>query len=357
MKNFILLSVSAIVCVCIMESALSLYEKYIHYAEYNPSGDVINLQNLNYNDSEISKTKPDAEFRILSFGDSFCHATVSPAYSYNGILQSRLQEKGVAARVVNLGEPISSIPQYLATMNNWMPQIDHDMVLINIFAVNDLGELSRDELQDDGYLNRILGDLFVDVQTGRKRLDHVPHMFPLRVLDYLHTLYSYFRDGAFVHRSVPPPYTLAHGPVSPEVFVRVVANDLAICALESRDSHGPALDRVAQLARVLSDLKARGKRVLITISPGEVQINPTLFHEAVARQNADPANYDLDLPNTMVRETIQAVDPSLEVFDLTPLLREAMARGNNPYYPSDAHWNVDGNRIVGEALAERIGRP
>ncbi|MEF3696477.1 alginate O-acetyltransferase AlgX-related protein [Desulfolutivibrio sp.] len=263
----------------------------------------------------------------------------------------------MAARVVNLGEPISSIPQYLATMNNWMPQIDHDMVLINIFAVNDLGELSRDELQDDGYLNRILGDLFVDVQTGRKRLDHVPHMFPLRVLDYLHTLYSYFRDGAFVHRSVPPPYTLAHGPVSPEVFVRVVANDLAICALESRDSHGPALDRVAQLARVLSDLKARGKRVLITISPGEVQINPTLFHEAVARQNADPANYDLDLPNTMVRETIQAVDPSLEVFDLTPLLREAMARGNNPYYPSDAHWNVDGNRIVGEALAERIGRP
>lgn len=357
MKKLFLFAVSIFVCIAITEILFVLYEKIVYSIEYKLHGDIIDLQSLNYNDGTISRKQPDGEFRILSFGDSFCHATVSPAYSYNGVLQSRLRDMGVPARVVNLGEPISSIPQYLATMDNWIPRIDHDMILVNIFAVNDLGELTRNELEDGGQLNSILGDLFVDIQTGRKRLDHIPRMFPLRLMDYLHTLYYYFRDGAFVHRAVAPPYTLAHGPVTPDAFAQVAVKDLAVCAVDSREMHRPALDRVARLARVLSDFKARGKRVLIVISPGEIQINPALFQEAVARQKADPARFDLDLPNTLVREAIQAVDPGLEIFDVTPLLRETLARGSNPYYPLDAHWNVLGNRLVGEALAGRIGHP
>jgi len=357
MKNTILASTSIIICLVMMEFALSLHEKYAYMDAYRPSGDVVHLQGLNYNDTEIAKVKPDDEFRILSFGDSFCHATVSPPFSYNGILESRLRDNNPTVRVVNFGEPLSSIPQYLATLKNWAPQIDHDMILVNIFAINDLGELARNDLEDDLHLNRIMGELFINSQTGHKRLDHVPHVFPLRLMDYLHAIYYYFKDGSVIYREIPPPYTLALGPVTPESFAKVVENDLAVCDKDAQAIHLPALERVKELADLLSTMRKQGKRILILISPSEIQINPALFHETVTRLHRDPNRYDLNLPNAMVRDAITAVDPELEIFDLTPLLRETMAQGVNPYYPLDAHWSAVGNRIVGEALADHLSRP
>lgn len=354
MKKTLVFSGILIALFLVVEFGIRIHEKHAYMDAYHPQGGIIDLQALNYNDGVIPKAKPREEFRILSFGDSFCHATVSSPYSYNGILQQKLLETGRTARVVNLGEPISSIPQYLATMNNWLPQIEHDMILVNIFAVNDLGELIRNDVPEEGPLNQAMGDLFVDSQTGRKRMDHIPRRFPSRLLDYAQAYVQYFSDGSFVSHAATFPYTLVHGPVAPEAFARILEHDLETCDTRSRQAQAAALAHVTRLARFLSQRRAEGKRVLIVLSPAQVQVDPALFQDAVARLGTDPGRYDLDQPMALVREAIRAVDPELAILDLTPLVRAALARGVNPYYPLDAHWDMTGNRIVGEALADWI---
>lgn len=71
MKNFLLFAVSIFACIVITEFLFVLYEKAVYSIEYKFPGDIIDLQKLNYNESTISRKQPDAEFRILSFGDSF----------------------------------------------------------------------------------------------------------------------------------------------------------------------------------------------------------------------------------------------------------------------------------------------
>ena len=354
-KNKLLLICSiVIVSVAIAEGALRLVEEYAYTSSYHPSGDVVDLRFLNYNDSSVPKAKPKDELRILSFGDSFCHATVNESASYNGVIQKRLQAAGRTVRVVNFGEPISSVPQYLAAMKNWLPQVEHDAVMVNIFAANDLGEILREEVRDDDRLNNTMGGHFLDSHTGRKRMWHPPHLFPLRLLDFAHAAYFYYRQGPSIASCVPQPYTLALGPMDPETFARVSERNLGICRGAARESLRPALERVAELARYLSGLQAGGTRVLIVLSPAEVQINPRLFADTAKRLHADPALFDLDMPNRLVAQTIRTVDPSLEIVDLTPPIQAAMTGGRNPYYPLDAHWDAEGNRIVGEFLSSWI---
>jgi hypothetical protein len=354
MKKILIIVSVCLVMVIIAESLLRLHEKIVSDSAYSPQGMIIDLQALNYNDGVIPKAKNTGEYRIISFGDSFCHATVSPPYSYNGVLQQKLLEAGRTVRVVNLGEPISSFPQYLATMKNWLPQIDHDMILLNIYAINDLGEIMRREVPESGNLNRIMGGLFVDSQTGKKRMDHIPKAYPLRLMDYLYAYYHYFTEGSFISHAAPFPYTMAHGPRAPATYDRIVKQDMEVCDLSARQTLEKPLEYVTRLARFLSEKRKQGTRVLIMISPAEVQVNPALFQKTAAELGRDPDSYDLDQPNALVREAVQAVDPELDILDVTPLLRESMARGVNPYYPLDAHWDMAGNREVGDALADWI---
>lgn len=349
-KTFLLVCLAVVAVVALAEAALRVCEEYVYTSSYHPSGDVVDLRSLNYNDSVVPKTKPKDELRILSFGDSFCHATVNESASYNGVLQRLLSTGGRKARVVNFGEPISSIPQYLAAMRNWLPQVEHDAVMVNIFADNDLGEILREEVREGGRLNNTMGGHFLDSHTGRKRMWHPPHLFPLRLLDFAHAAYFYYSQGPSIALCVPQPYTLALGPMDPETFARVSERNLEICRIAAQESLKPALEQVARLARYLSSLRADGVKVLVLVSPAEVQINPDLFAATVGRLQADASQFDLELPNRLVAGIIKTVDPTLPVLDLTPLLRTSMADGLNPYYPLDAHWNAQGNRIVGEAL-------
>jgi hypothetical protein len=202
---------------------------------------------------------------------------------------------------VNFGETDFLRFQYLAAMKNWLPQIEHDAVLVNIFSINDLGEIIRREVGDEDRLNNTMGGHFLDSHTGQKRMWHPPHLFPLRLLDFAHAAYSYYRLGPSVPYSVPEPYTLALGPMSPEQFARVSERNLEICRMASQKSLRPALDRVAELARYLSSLRAGGARVLILLRPPS-EINPELFKETARRLQSESIPFD-PIFQSLVAET------------------------------------------------------
>lgn len=352
--NILLLIGSTIACLVLLDGAFRFYEGWAFTASYRPDGPSVDLQGLNYNDSSVPKARQEGEFRILSFGDSFCHAIVQFPASYNGVAQALLSRPERPVRIVNFGEPSSSFPQYIAAMANWCGQVAHDALLVNIFLGNDLSEAARGEVPDDGVINRVLGDNFVDVQTGRKRMSHVPRLFPLRMADYAYAHYLCATEGQFVLKDVPPPYTHALGPLDDAAFQRVAARHLEACDPQALGFLKRGYEGAAALGRYLGGQMAKGVKVLVVLSPAEVQVNDALFGRVAARMNEIPARFDRDLPNRLVAQALEAAAPGIPVLDLLPPLRRAMDSGVNPYYPMETHWNVEGNRVVAQALAEWI---
>lgn len=352
--NILLLIGSTITCLVLLDGAFRFYEGWAFTESYRPDGPLVDLQGLNYNDSSVPKARQEGEFRILSFGDSFCHAIVQFPASYNGVAQALLSRPERPVRIVNFGEPSSSFPQYIAAMANWSGQVGHDALLVNIFLGNDLSEAARGEVPDDGVINRVLGDNFVDVQTGRKRMSHVPRLFPLRMADYAYAHYLCATEGQFVLKDVPHPYTHALGPLDDASFQRVAARHLEACDPQALGLLRRGYEGVAALGRYLGGEMAKGVKVLVLLSPAEVQVNDALFERVTSRMNAAPARFDRDLPNRLVAQALEAAAPGVPVLDLLPVLRRAMEAGASLYYPMETHWNVEGNRVAATALAEWI---
>lgn len=354
LANILLLLVVTVGTLALADVAFRFYESRALTASYKPDGPVVDLQALNYNDTSVAKAKAPGELRILSFGDSFCFSIVRFPASYNGIIQRDLTRPDRPARVVNLGEPSSSFLQYAASMLNWMPQLEHDAVIVNIFLGNDLSESAREEIPNDGRINRMMGNNFVDVQSGRKRMRHVPRKFPLRMMDFAYAYYLYFTEGQFVLRDVPEPYTHALGPMSEADWLRVAGRHLEACDPAALPLLEKGLGDVDALGAALAQARAGGTRVLVLLSPAQVQLDPALLARAAERLGRDPAGFDLEQPARLVRERLAASAPDAPVLDLTPALREAASHGAALYYPLETHWSVEGNRVAGQAVANWV---
>ena len=352
LASILLLILVTAIALWLGDGIFRLYERSALTASYTPTGDSVDLQSLNYNDSFATKSKDKSIFRILSFGDSFCYSIVKFESSYNGVIENKIEIDGRKTRVVNFGEPCSSFPQYMAAMCNWLPQVEHDAVLVNIFLGNDLSEVAHADVPSDSGVNRIMGENFVDVQTGRKRMSHVPHKFPLRMLDYAYAYYLYATEGGYVLRDIPEPYNHALGPLSPENYQRTCARHLEACDPDAVETLRPGYEALDRLAVYLSDLRRSGVKVLILLSPAEVQTDDALLAKTAAAMHVSPSKFDVTLPNTLVTEHIMRIDPQLDVLDLLPMLRAARTGGAKAYYPMESHWSAEGNRLVGENTAQ-----
>lgn len=358
-KNLLALTLALLLGLLAAEGLFRLYERVFLTASFQPKGEVVDLAALNYNESSLPKKKPAGEFRVLSFGDSFCFGIVKPPYTYNGVAAEILTASGAGApvRLVNLGEPSSSVNQYLKSYFNWAGQIEHDAVIFNIFLGNDLTDIAYEMVPEDADINRVFVENFVDVQTGRKRLNYVPRKFWLRMFDYLYSYLEMFREGHFVLRDIPEPYNFALGPMDDDLYYRTALLHAHVLDPDRREALAPGYAAVARLARVASDIMRRqGKKVLVVVSPAEIQVVPELRAELAAGRGLDPSRLDLELADRRVAAVIREVDPDLPVLDLLEPFRQAHDKGQKLYYPRDIHWTVEGNRLAGEVLAERLGR-
>jgi hypothetical protein len=353
-RNIFLVVAGLLVGLLGFEGLFRLYEHCFLSASYRPAGSVVDLQALNYNDSSVAKEKTAKEFRILAFGDSFCHGIVKYPASYHGVARDILT-RAVPDRVfrlVNFGEPSASFYQYLKSMANWTDQVAGDAVVVNVFLGNDITDVALGHVPDDTAINRVLDSNFVEVQTGRKRLCAVPHVFGFRMLDYAYAYAMTWREGHYVLRDIPEPYTFALGPMGEKEYFRAVrlhllAGEPRQCAVLARGWRA-----LADLVRGLKLLgRTKGVKAAIMLSPAEAMVSDALWRQTVAREGLDPKNFDRNLPDALARRIIAEAAPDIPVLDLTPVFRCAAERGDTDYYPRETHWNVEGNRLAGEALA------
>jgi hypothetical protein len=335
------------------------YEYLYLTASYKPNGPIVDLQSFNYNDSKVAKDKPDKEFRILSFGDSFCHSIVKYPFSYHGVAAAILTKTfpGRTFRIVNFGEPSSSFYQYLKSMANWTGQVEADAVVVNVFLGNDITDVALGDVPDDTAINRVFGTNFVDVQTGRKRLCAVPRKYWLRMIDYACALYITWKEGCYVLRDIPEPYTFTLGPLGEGDFARTMRREALVAQPANCRNLTLGWQALADLARGLSRLgRMRHLRVAIMLSPGEIMVEPALWREVAHRFKLDAKDFDPDLPARLAKHIIATVAPDVPVLDLTPVFRCAAAAGESEYYPSETHWNANGNKLAGQALARFVAQ-
>jgi len=359
LKNCILVIASVLGCILLCEGLFRVYEDTFLSDSYNPKGPVIDLEALNYNDSKIARKKPAGQFRILSFGDSFCYSVVRYPSSYHGIAAAILDKTfpGQTFRLVNFGEPSTSFYQYIQAVNTWTNLVDFDAVVVNVFLGNDIAEVGLNIIPDDLPLNKVSRDRFINLQTGRKRRNAVPHAFGLRIFDYAYAYIQMYFQGDYAKKTVPEPYTFALGRLPEDVYYKnarqhLLAGEPSQCATLARGWQG-----LADLARRLDKLaRDRGVKVAIMLSPSEAMVYDAVRQATAARYHLDADRIEPDLPDRLARRVVAMVAPDVPVLDLLPIFRCAAARGDKEYNVSETHWNVDGNRLAGQALARFLAQ-
>lgn len=215
----VLLVAAQLLLVCwIVDIAFRHYEEtsLYHYASKDKA--TYNLDDFFYNDRKtvLPKKKPAGQFRVLVFGDSFTYAVTQPPHSFCSVLERRLKALGPwkDVRVVNLGFPSISFPQYLEMVYFWTQALEYDAVIFNVYLGNDFNDVRDTPFEPAALRERLAALCAKGLPFGKETL--IPHKYPFRFLDaitarFLDEMYGNPRWRRFF--SLPPlPTAPAPGP-------------------------------------------------------------------------------------------------------------------------------------------------
>src|SRR5262249_38312875 len=171
-----------------------------------------------------------------------------------------------------------------------------------------------------------------------------------------HALYLFCRRGWRLLREesrgtarVPGevPDRLTAPALSEESFREVEARRLAVC----RTPPTPAMEKkwgraLGELDRLVTDCRRRNIPVAFVLIPDEFQVNPAVLEVALRDAGAGRDGVDLELPQRRLRAFCG--ERGVPCLDLLGAFREVP----DTYAPRDTHWNVRGNRLAADRIAE-----
>ena len=357
MKNLLLLLAGLAIGLLVCDGLFRLYERYVLLGGEELIGEQVNLAELNYNDTQVSRNKPANEYRILSFGDSFAYSITKYPYSYHGAAAQILNDSSAetAVRIVNLGEPSVSFYQYMQAWRHWAPLIEHDAVIFNIYLGNDLLDVAYHYVPDDAGINRIFGETGYSLQTGRVLSTRLPRKFPLRMLDYAYAWYHIWRGDIRPSKDTGVcPYNFALVDLDEEIFYSMMLKQMDNFDPEKLQDLVRGYQALAEFIRMVSEIRQSGKQVVIMLSPNELQVSTQQQQELQRRNEIDLNAYDTGLPAYLIQGIVNQLDPDIPILHLSNRLYCAGDEGQDLYYGTNTHWSVEGNRLVGEILARFI---
>jgi hypothetical protein len=370
---------SSALVLCSVTGALGLaewlfvkYENARFSAHFVDQGGKVNLRALNYADTVIAVEKPANEFRVLSFGDSFAYSIMAYDYSYSGVAARALNSASgyPVVRIVNLGEPATSVYDYLAACQYWSAALHPDALLFNIFLGNDLLDIAFQYVPSSWVPNRINGELDFHMADGSRR-SHVPHRFSLRLLDYAYAYYLQYRyasapvtkkfwlgDVQIALGDVPEPhYSIAATHALPEdVYFDTNKEQMVNFDATQLEQLRAGYRAVYALLQFASERIAERQPVLITLAPNEPQVDATLLSQLAERYHLDLSRYDLTLPARVIMALRDLVDARIPVIDLTGYFQCHSGAGEKLYYHRNTHWNLEGNALAGMVIALTMQR-
>jgi hypothetical protein len=343
----------------LIEAAIRLWEKNVVAflpitIENYASQKVIDMAGLNYNETAVPRIKPDNEFRVLSFGDSFAHGIVTPDYTYHRVAAKIASiATGQNVKLVNLGEPGTSFQQYIRAYNVWAQLLEHDAVIFNIYIGNDIIEATYNMVSDNTRLNQLFINARIDPSTGELLGVRPPSLFGSRSLGYARQM-MFAREFSKNENKAGPQYKSSAREL-PEARWLSIANaqlDNSDPAQAGALAHG--YSQLAELAKTAAKADKANKKVMFILSPNQLQVDDPFRNRVYSQYNRKSELFDLDLGNYLASMVVSSFDHKLPIIDVTPALRCLEALGTSTYWRTNTHWSVEGNHIVGEVLGRAI---
>ncbi|MGF1493016.1 MAG: hypothetical protein ACFBSC_11305 [Microcoleaceae cyanobacterium] len=294
------------------------------------------LNSQGFKDIEYDPKKPDDAFRILGIGDSFNFGVVPYRYNFLTLLEDQLnqtqlnQRSGETIEIINMGIPGLGPRDYLDILTQEGLALEPDMVLLSFYIGNDFIDnqfKAAERRWNQFYVVSLVRSL---VSLGTQYEGQVFN--PNNSLKYIddqptRTTDSYLKDTK--NKS--------------NMFIKDPADDIFA---------GYFSDAMNDILKIKQICDYRQIKLVILIIPDEVQVDQALQVEITERfDSSDPGKLDFQLPNRLMHNFFQ----QHEIAYIDPLDEFIAASGSTRLYkPNDTHWNIAGNQLMANLLAERL---
>ena len=317
------------------------YEKNFYIKAVDKEAPVINLKQYGFNDHglELSRSKGPDEFRILCIGDSYTSSTTKAEYTYSAVLEKELNslDLGKRFRVVNLGIPGTSFPQYMAYFGFWSKILQFDAVVFNNYLGNDYTDLESTPYSHD---RAVLDNIITGIGAT------LPHDFSLRFMDYIYTNIQARQNYSPGTAQYKPSFQFPWNR-----YVQIMSRSARVFNPAELPKFHNALDWAHQFMNMVRQMQDSGIKVAVIASPPHIFFDNKLLLEIAALSRVKPDTFDPALPVFLLDQERKRAGVKDPIIDPSACLASHADMGEKLYYGTDTHWTVEGNKAVGDYLA------
>lgn len=279
--------------------------------------------------------------RILVLGDSFVFGLgVQRSETFEAVLEQRLSTQlGQAVEVINAGVPGYGTCHERLVLEDLLPKLQPDLVLLCFYAGNDLVD-NLHCLEMGVASERIVDGIFVSAKRYHVKADELERQQRqgwkrAMLWSYAYNLIEMKLEGLMVQTgATPQPQTLYksvykfHRKAGSDEETRVIAH---------------TREQIEQMKRFCDD---KGVKLAVAILPAQLQVYPELFAQQITGFKVKMEDYAIDRPNQLISELVAEL--KLPVTDLVRPLRDRREAGL--YYQTDGHWTLQGHIAVSGEL-------
>jgi hypothetical protein len=293
--------------------------------------DDIAINSHGFNDEEFVD-KRSGEFRIVALGDSFAGGAVPYRHNYLTLLEKQLQAYG-PYKVLNMGIPAIGPKDYLNLFVREGLALKPDMVLLSFFVGNDIYN-TRIKPKDQAWWE---------------------HSYVLSIFYYVFGVLPHLEEqGTSKKRMKNKVYCDECPTFTEQKFLEIETRRSKIFLTNNELTKHKIDKAIDYLAEIKNICDRNDIMLLVILIPDEVQINKDLAQLVVQRNYQGQQEYwDLGHPNKLIASKL--LHAKIQFLDLyQPFLRYSETNSEALYKPRNTHWNMLGNRLASDTVAEYL---
>lgn len=335
-----------------------------------------------FNDRDYLHEKKPGTYRILILGDSFNWAGGLKG-NYASILEQKFETEFGDPRVeiINAGYDGTHTGEQLVALKKFGLQYNPDLVVLGFFIGNDFYDATPWRRR----INMAGSNIDIDTRTNIELTLWGKLVLPLKSRLYIFlrdqwATYKYLQiqSQAKMLQAVQLPahqpdlsaseaqgngqetsfdsFTYTEDNIS-ENYLDLEAKRIQIAnlTLAPADADGFKIREDFALNNLLAMrnlLKEKNIRFMTVAYPDNFQIEESLRLVVFEHYKLDPAQFQLDYPQTLLGKFCQ--DNQIEFYDMLPTFQTAQQKGRRLYLINDSHWNDAGNQLAAQYLYETL---
>ena len=320
---------------------LGMYPENFEQPNYGVTNWVVKTNSWGFRGDEVTLERVPGRARVVMLGDSITDGFyVENAFTYPAFVQKSLREKNIDVEVINGACGGATINRELAIFKDVMTPFKPDIAVLT-FVTNDIDGLKKvsdeqllgERADNDTSVRKVLRFLFVYTATGELVLDHT--------LRFISEEYDKNQKNAAEKPELDPDrYNIPGGDQfaanAAHFMMRYAHSDAEIL----QEPFAPEVQKNVERYLIGWDAFVAHAR--------QHNIQPVFVYMPAYAQIYDES-VSMRMRDILQEHSDKAGVPFL---DMTPVLRKEGATRILHQAPKDYHHNPEGNRVIGQALAD-----